>query len=115
MANLFSVNNNSILQTTANVNLSITNSSISIPTSDFDIRYNIQNKSLNSDFLLILYEQQEKKFYQNVILNKTSELIETNDFASYDIYAQSTVFDLIDFIIMKADNGTFIRLYDLSK
>jgi hypothetical protein len=115
LANLLSFNKNLLLQTTANVNLSITNSSISIPSVNFDIRYNVQGKSLNSDFIIILYEQQENKFYQNTILSKTSDLIETKNFATYNIHIQSTDFDLIDFIIIKADNGTFIRLYDLSK
>ncbi|CAF1467779.1 unnamed protein product [Adineta steineri] len=110
LAKLYSLHKNLSLQTTANVNLSKTNSFIYIPSSNFDVRYNIQN----FDFILILYEQQKRNFYQQTILNKTSDLIGTSNFAFYNIHIQSTVFDSIDFIIMKADNGTYIRLYDLS-
>ncbi len=115
LANLYSLNKNLLLQPTANANLSVNNSLIYIPSSDFDIRYNLKKKSFNSDFLLILYEQQEYKFYQNILLNKTSDLIQTNHFISYNIQIQSTIFDTIDFIIMKADISSVIRLYNLSK
>ncbi len=98
------------LQTTANVNLVVKNSPIIISSSDFDIRYISKRKS---DFLLILYEQQQQKDY--FILNKTSDLIQTNHFASYYIQIHSIIFDSIDFIIIKADNNTIIRLYDFSK
>ncbi|CAF1526563.1 unnamed protein product [Rotaria sp. Silwood1] len=114
LANLFSSNNNLLLETTANINLTMTNSSIYIPSSNFDIRYKLHNQSIDSDFILILYEQQEKKSNQNIILNKTSDILETNNYASYNIYIRSEAFHLIDFIIINADNGTLIRLYDLN-
>ena len=110
-----SSNENLLLETTANVNLSTNNPSISIPSSDFDIRYNLQPEPTNSDFIIILYEQRENETYQNIFLNKTSHILETNNFAIYNIQIQSKLFDLIDFIVMKADNGTLIRLYDSSK
>ncbi|UJR30694.1 hypothetical protein I4U23_018215 [Adineta vaga] len=113
-ANVFSRNQNVLLQTTANTNLSLTNSSISIPSSNFDIRYNRREKNVkNSDFIVILYEQEQRNHSQPILLNKTSNLIETNDFTLYDIHLQSINSNSIDFIIIQGDNGTLIRLYDL--
>ena len=109
LTNLFFSNKNLSLQTTANVNLSINIPSISIPSSDFDIRH-VSEQS--SDFILVLYEQQNKIFSSNLLSNQSSDLIQTNDFISYDI---QTVLDSIDFILIKVDNGTVLRLYDLSK
>ncbi|CAF1032759.1 unnamed protein product [Rotaria sordida] len=114
LANLFSSNENLLLETTADVNLSMNNSLIYIPSSNFDIRYKSQNESINSDFILILYEQKENKSNQNIIINKTSDIIQTNNYAYYNIDIQLKIFDLIDFIIINADNGTLIRLYDLN-
>jgi hypothetical protein len=52
---------------------------------------------------------------KNFLRNKTSDFIQTNHFASYSIQIQSTIYNSIDFIIIKADNNTIIRLYDFSK
>ena len=112
LATMFSSNPNQILETTANTNLSSTNTSIPILSYYFNIRIVQQNNVQNSDFLVILYEQEKR---ENISLNKTSSLIETNDFARYDIHLPPTSFNSIDFIIIQGDNGTSIRLFDLSK
>ncbi|CAF3147590.1 unnamed protein product, partial [Rotaria sp. Silwood2] len=114
LTHLVSSSNNLLVETTANVNISMNNSSIYIPSSNFVMRYKPQNKSINSDFILILYEQQENKSNKNIILNKTADILETNNYASYNIHISSKTFYLIDFIIINADNGTLIRLYDLN-
>ncbi|CAF1189573.1 unnamed protein product [Adineta ricciae] len=108
---MFSSNPNLILETTANTNLSSTTTSIPILNYHFNIRLAQQSNVQNSNFLVILYEQEKHK---NISMNKTSSLIETNDFALYDIHLPSTSFNSIDFIIIQGDNGTSIRLFDLN-
>lgn len=116
MTSLFSTNQNLSLETTANVQISPTNSLIQISSSDFDIRYNPKKKSADSDFILILYEKNETNFLQTISLNRTSDLIETNDYSSYHIQISPTEFyNSIDLLLIKSDNGSLIRVYDLSK
>ncbi|CAF4204987.1 unnamed protein product [Rotaria socialis] len=114
VGNLFSLNKNLLLRTTADTNLSANNSVTYIPSSNFDIRYESHEKSINSDFIIILYEQSENYTHQNIILNKTSDVLETNNFALYTIRVESKFPASIDFIIINADHGTRIRLYDLN-
>lgn len=103
------------IQTTANINLSVNNPGLYIPSSNFDIRYQLSNGSKNSDFVIVLYEQRENNSYQYINLNKTSDILETTNFAIYNIYLETSIASSIDFVIMNADNGTRIRIYDLSK
>ena len=90
------------------------NSLITIPTSDFDIRYSRRNKS---DFLLILHEEYSlfNSSSKEILSNKTFASIETSDTTSYSIEILSTIVDTIDFLLIKADDHTVIRLDDFSK
>lgn len=89
------------------------NSSIRIPSSDFDIRYSRRNKS---EFLLLLHEQSSiDEPIEEILSNRTFDSIETSQSTSYTIQIHSTLVDTIDLIIIKADDHTVIRLYDFSK
>ncbi|CAF4171690.1 unnamed protein product, partial [Rotaria magnacalcarata] len=94
-------------------NLSVNNPVAYIPSSNFDIRYQPQEKTINSDFIIVLYEQPKNYTHQNIILNKTSDVLETNNFALYTIRIESEFPASIDLIIINADHGTRIRLDDL--
>ena len=115
VANLFSWNRNLSLQTTANVNLSFQRASNYISSSDFDIRYDLPGESTRSDFIVILYEQEKRAFPSTLILNSTSDRLETTDYSAYDIHLRSALYDSIDFIVLKANRDALIRLYDPSK
>lgn len=84
---------------------------ITIPTSDFDIRYSRRNKS---DFLLILHEQYSSSKL-DILSAKIFGRIQTSDSISYSIQIPSTLVDTIDFLLIKADDHTVIRLDDFSK
>jgi len=116
-ANFYSSDPNLVLQTTANVNLSSNSSSIIIPSSNFDIRY--QTKLNISNFLLILYEQQQQQ--QQLSLspvihsNRTTDILETHAFTQYILNITIKKFNTIDFVILNADKTSVIRLYDFCK
>lgn len=99
------------------------NSSVIIPSSDFDIRYSRRKKS---DFLLVLHEQSplvdvvndndhRHRPVEEILSSLTFDSIRTSQSTSYTIQIHSTLIDTIDLIIIKADEQTVIRLYDLSK
>ena len=64
---------------------------------------------------MILYEQEKPTLPSALILDSTSDRLETSDYSTYDIQLRSALYDSIDFIVLKANRDAIIRLYDPSK
>ena len=109
-AQVFSPNRDVHLQTTANVNLSVLDMPTDILSSQFDLRY----RPTIADLLVVLYEQPPKTISASRTLTKPSDLLETDDRATYEIQVNGTTFDSLDFIILQGDGQAIIRLSDLS-
>ena len=112
LGRIFSFDKTISLQTTVDLNLTVSNTWTEIQSDDFDIRYTGEH---SSRFLIVLYERMLKQVDENRVLTRSNGVMKTTDRAFYQIDIDTMRFDVLDVIIVQGDLNMIIRLFEGSE